>query len=66
MTETIGAYRDAGVDEFVVPDFHLDHEPERGEFYHRFLEEVAAPLRDEGGGTGRVDGETGHCPPAQG
>ncbi|MDP8929134.1 MAG: LLM class F420-dependent oxidoreductase [Actinomycetota bacterium] len=45
LTETMGAYRDAGVDEFVVPDFHVDHEPERDEFYDRFVEEVAAPLR---------------------
>lgn len=46
LAETIAAYRDAGVDEFIVPDFHLDDEPERTEFYDRFIEEVAAPLRN--------------------
>ncbi len=45
LTETLLAYRDAGVDEFIVPDFHLDDERERAEFYDRFIEEVAAPLR---------------------
>ncbi|MBW3562444.1 MAG: TIGR03560 family F420-dependent LLM class oxidoreductase [Actinobacteria bacterium] len=45
LTETLGAYRDAGVEEFVVPDFNLGTGPERTEVYDRFLEEVAAPLR---------------------
>lgn len=46
LTHTMAAYRDAGVDEFVVPDFHFDDERERAEFYEHFIEEVAAPLRD--------------------
>ncbi len=46
LTETLGGYRDAGVDEFIVPDFHIDDDSERTEFYDRFIEEVAAPLRD--------------------
>lgn len=46
LTEMMVAYRDAGVDEFIVPDFHLGGDPERVEFYDRFIEEVAPPLRD--------------------
>ncbi|MFN2557757.1 MAG: TIGR03560 family F420-dependent LLM class oxidoreductase [Nitriliruptorales bacterium] len=46
LTETLNAYREAGVDEFILPDFHLGGGPERTEFLDRFMEEVAAPLRD--------------------
>lgn len=46
LTETMAAYHDAGVGEFIVPDFNLGSDPERIEFYDRFIEEIAAPLRD--------------------
>lgn len=45
LSEQMAAYRDAGVDEFIVPDFHLEKGPARLEFYDRFLEEVAASHR---------------------
>ncbi len=45
LVETMAAYRDAGVDEFIVPDFNLGGGQQRQEVYDRFLEEVAAPLR---------------------
>ncbi len=46
LTDMMGAYRAAGIDEFIVPDFHLDDDRQRAELYDRFIEEVAAPLRD--------------------
>lgn len=45
LTEMLGAYREAGVEEFILPDFNLGDDPGRREVYDRFLEEVAAPLR---------------------
>jgi F420-dependent oxidoreductase-like protein len=39
------AYRDAGVDEFIVPDFNLGRGNARAELLERFASEVAAPLR---------------------
>jgi F420-dependent oxidoreductase-like protein len=46
VTETLGRYADAGVDEFIVPDFTLPPVgPERWELMDRFITEAAAPLR---------------------
>jgi hypothetical protein len=40
------AYIDAGVDEFIVPDFNLGVGQRRIEAMDRFIEEVAAPFRE--------------------
>jgi F420-dependent oxidoreductase-like protein len=45
VRRAIEAYRDAGVDEFVVPDFNLGRGRERAETVARFAGEVAAALR---------------------
>jgi F420-dependent oxidoreductase-like protein len=44
LVDAMGAYRDAGVDEFIIPDFNLGGDPQRTEFYDRFREEVAAQV----------------------
>jgi F420-dependent oxidoreductase-like protein len=46
VTDTLGQYLEAGVDEFIVPDFTLPPAgTERWELMDRFLTEAAAPLR---------------------
>jgi F420-dependent oxidoreductase-like protein len=46
VTETLGRYVTAGVDEFIVPDFTLPAAGEqRWEIMDRFINEAAAPLR---------------------
>ncbi|MGH0029395.1 MAG: LLM class F420-dependent oxidoreductase [Myxococcota bacterium] len=45
VRDVVQAYRDAGVDELIVPDFTLGPMREKKETLDRFIEEVAAPLR---------------------
>jgi F420-dependent oxidoreductase-like protein len=45
IVETMGGYRDAGVDEFIVPDFTLGEPAQRDEIYDQFIEEVAPSFR---------------------
>jgi F420-dependent oxidoreductase-like protein len=45
LVEAMGAYADAGVDEFIVPDFNLGSGPRRQEVIDRFRDEVMGPLR---------------------
>jgi hypothetical protein len=46
VTDTLGRYAKAGVDEFIVPDFTLPPAGEqRWEIMDRFINEAAAPLR---------------------
>jgi F420-dependent oxidoreductase-like protein len=46
LQETMGQFVEAGVDEFIVPDFNLGRSVgERKEAYDRFLEDVAKPFR---------------------
>jgi F420-dependent oxidoreductase-like protein len=42
LVEAMGAYADAGVDEFILPDFNLGSGPPRQEVVDRFKAEVAA------------------------
>ena len=44
--DTIGRYRDAGVDEFIVPDFTLGALGPRKHAMDRFINEVAVHFRD--------------------
>jgi F420-dependent oxidoreductase-like protein len=44
LVETVAAYRDAGVDELIVPDFTLGTGERRRETLDRFKEEVAAQI----------------------
>jgi F420-dependent oxidoreductase-like protein len=44
LVETVAAYRDAGVDELIVPDFTLGTGERRRETLDRFKEEVAAHI----------------------
>lgn len=46
LQEQMQAYIDAGVDEFIMPNFNLGRNPQAIEAYDRFLEEVAKPFRD--------------------
>lgn len=46
MQEQMAAYVEAGVDEFIVPDFTLGEGAKKDETLDRFLAEVAAPFRD--------------------
>jgi len=46
LQEQMQAYIDAGVDEFIMPNFNLGRNPEAIEAYDRFIEEVAQPFRD--------------------
>ncbi len=45
VREIVAAYREAGVDELIVPDFTLGPMPAKLATLDRFIEEVAAPLR---------------------
>jgi alkanesulfonate monooxygenase SsuD/methylene tetrahydromethanopterin reductase-like flavin-dependent oxidoreductase (luciferase family) len=45
VRETVRAYRDAGVDELIVPDFTLGPRDQKLATLDRFIREVAAPLR---------------------
>ena len=45
VREIVKAYRDAGVDELIVPDFTLGPMPQKLATLDKFIEEVAAPLR---------------------
>jgi alkanesulfonate monooxygenase SsuD/methylene tetrahydromethanopterin reductase-like flavin-dependent oxidoreductase (luciferase family) len=46
VTEALEAYKEAGVDEFIVPDFTLPAAGEkRWELMDRFIDQAAAPLR---------------------
>lgn len=45
VREIVCAYRDAGVDELIVPDFTLGPMPQKLATLDRFIEEVAGPLR---------------------
>jgi F420-dependent oxidoreductase-like protein len=45
LQEVIGAYRDAGVDEVVIPGFNLKPGAETEDVTARFITEVAAPFR---------------------
>lgn len=44
LTETLGEYREAGVDEFIVPTSGLGSIAEITDFADRFLHEIAAPV----------------------
>ncbi len=46
LQEQMAAYVEAGVDEFIVPDFTLGEGAKKDETLDRFLAEVAAPFRD--------------------
>ena len=47
VQEALGAYADAGLDEFIYPLFLAGRDPaEQREASDRFIEEVAAPFRD--------------------
>jgi len=45
VREIVRAYRDAGVDELIVPDFTLGPMPQKRATLDRFIQEVAGPLR---------------------
>jgi F420-dependent oxidoreductase-like protein len=45
LRETIAGYRDAGVDELIVPDFTLGAMQQKLETYDRFIEDVASVAR---------------------
>ena len=45
VREIVQAYRDAGVDELIVPDFTLGPMPQKLATLDRFIGEVAGPLR---------------------
>ena len=45
LTEIVAAYRDAGVDELIIPDFTLGTGQRRDETLDRFMTEVAVALR---------------------
>jgi F420-dependent oxidoreductase-like protein len=45
MQETLGAYVEAGVNEFIVPDFNHGTGQGRRDFLDQFLTEIAAPFR---------------------
>jgi F420-dependent oxidoreductase-like protein len=44
VLDVVGAYRDAGVDELIVPDFNLGPLARKLDTYDRFMEEVATPF----------------------
>ncbi|QGG94916.1 TIGR03560 family F420-dependent LLM class oxidoreductase [Actinomarinicola tropica] len=46
LVEVVAAYRDAGVDELIVPDFTLPQGAAKREVMDTFIEQVAAPFRD--------------------
>jgi alkanesulfonate monooxygenase SsuD/methylene tetrahydromethanopterin reductase-like flavin-dependent oxidoreductase (luciferase family) len=45
IVDIVGSYRDAGADEFVVPDWTFGSLPRRKDTYDLFMEEVAASFR---------------------
>jgi hypothetical protein len=45
VKQIIAAYRDAGVDEVIIPDFNLGRGERRKETYDRFISEVAPEFR---------------------
>ncbi len=45
LQEQLGAFAEAGVDEFIVPDFNLGEPGQKDEVIGRFLTEAAAPFR---------------------
>jgi len=45
VAEVMGEYRDAGVDEFIVPDFTLGGPTERTEVFDQFMEEIVPSFR---------------------
>jgi F420-dependent oxidoreductase-like protein len=45
IVDIVGRYRDAGADEFVVPDWTFGSLPRRKDTYDLFMEEVAASFR---------------------
>ncbi len=45
VREIVQAYRDAGVDELIVPDFTLGAMPQKRDTLDRFIEDVAGALR---------------------
>ncbi len=45
VREIVRAYRDAGVDELIVPDFTLGPMSQKRATLDRFIQEVAGPLR---------------------
>ena len=45
MIDAVGAWRDAGVDEVIVPDFTLGTGAERSERYDTIIEAVAPAFR---------------------
>jgi F420-dependent oxidoreductase-like protein len=44
LADTLGAYRDAGVDELVIPDFNLPDPAQRHDTLDRFISEVAPSI----------------------
>ncbi len=46
MQDLLGRYRDAGVDEFILPDWNLGTAAVRTDVLDRFIGEIAAPFRD--------------------
>ena len=45
VTEILGRYRDAGCDEFIIPDFTMGSMPRRKETCDLFINEVAPSFR---------------------
>jgi len=45
IADAVGAYRDAGVDEFIVPAFNLGGKDRQKDVLDRFIEEVAPAFR---------------------
>lgn len=45
LVDVVGAYRDAGVDELIVPDFNLGPMPRKLDTFDRFMTEVASAHR---------------------
>ncbi len=46
VREIVAGYREAGVDELIIPDFNLGNLEQKKEVYDRFITEVAAGFRD--------------------
>jgi alkanesulfonate monooxygenase SsuD/methylene tetrahydromethanopterin reductase-like flavin-dependent oxidoreductase (luciferase family) len=45
LRDFIGRYRDAGINEFIVPDWNTGRGQARSDFYDWFVTEVAGPFR---------------------
>jgi alkanesulfonate monooxygenase SsuD/methylene tetrahydromethanopterin reductase-like flavin-dependent oxidoreductase (luciferase family) len=45
VVDILGAYKDAGADEFIIPDFTMGSLPRRKETCDLFMQEVAPALR---------------------